>query len=209
MEVLRSDHSRRLLTGLIVTTVCLASGAAHAVGPPFVSHPANAFVPTRGEATFGGVLGAETIYATCGLGLYCEFFRPANLPNGSTLLGVELDGCSEVDEIFGTAPMSVYVIRRGVVAGLKTTLVSKQFEPAMANECHLEYAVPGSPIAIDTFSNDYVVAVSIGDINCQGTPQNCPPLQPSFQAVRLYYSVPPEGTVEPTKPSAFNPLPPP
>lgn len=201
---------RRLRAGLragILAVSCLAAGAAHAAGPLFVSHPANAFV-SRDDKTIGGsVVGGDTIYASCEPGAYCEFYRPADLPNGSTFLGAELDGCSPINPTFSTAPMYVYVIRRGVSAGTRSVLASALFTPLGGDGCHFEYAVPAVPVAVDTFNNDYVVAVALGASGCLAL--ECPILQATFQGVRLYYSVAAEGTVEPTTPSAFNPLPPP
>ncbi len=135
-------------------------------------------------------------------GFPCTYFADAPVPHAASIIGAELDACN----LDRNAVIYMTLWRMGAAETSRTELFRGFL---FQSGCGRFFARLGSTHVADQFNNSYAVFVRIGDIfDCAFPPQTCPTKNQRFLAVRLYYEVAGEGTVEPKKSAPFHVFPP-
>jgi hypothetical protein len=179
---------------VLLASSLFATVPAHAEGDLFVTLPA---------AEFSGGLRTSFIFGGGGSAYcdgVCEMVTSAALPNGSRLVGIEIDGCRDAA---GDADLNFYLLRRYAndqrVAGDPFEILA---QGTLGGTTGCNYALGTTDqtkvLDINTFASEYLVVVTIGDLTCA----SCPDVGTRFQALRVYYRANlTGGPVEPTRPT--------
>jgi hypothetical protein len=183
----------RLPIAVLLASSLLVTVPAHAEGDLFVTLPA---------AEFSGGLRTSFIFGGGGSGYcdnLCEMMTSAELPNGSRLVGIEIDGCRDTA---GDAVLEFYLLRRFAndeqVAFLPYEILAQGTLGTTGCSYSLGAADQSKVLDINTFASEYLAVVTIGDSGCA----SCPDVGTRFQAMRVYYRANLSGgPVEPTKPT--------
>jgi hypothetical protein len=182
----------------------LASGLAGLPVPAgaqlavFQTIPSSEFSAAFGTPVTGSFVQGSPDMATSCVDSFCEFQASAELPHGSSFVGVEVSGCSD---LLNDGELAFGLLRQpdnfAAVELVASGVLSK------GEGCVFASALPASATVIDAFVNEYILVVAIGepDIFCgQPLKPPCPPQQPRFKAVRVYYTAPASGLVVPMTP---------
>lgn len=129
----------------------------------------------------------------------CSYIAAAPLPNGSRLVGVELDACSTGPE----GPINITVKKLGAAEAGRNTLYTGTV--SASSGCGRFFGELTVIHSVDQFNNSYAVEVGMGEAGCT---VDCPTINQRFLAVRLYYLGAAEGIVAPTKQTPYVVFPP-
>lgn len=199
----RPRHSARLFLVISVMLVGLAGLplAAGAQAVLFTAIPSSDFQPVLGEpSTNTYFFGSTDDLSTSCLDNYCEFHASARLPNGAQLTHIEINAC----RVAGDGVLRYVLLQRGSSSTTLEALAGDFFPFGAGEGCAFHAAYPAGPVVADLFNNEYLLVIGMGEpsLFC-GLPTfpPCPSSQPRFQAVRVYYTAPTSGVVEPTTPA--------
>lgn len=191
------------------TVFALALTLVAAAALPALGQAGNHFVLVPGVELSGGSLTPFSFGGNGGSrfcdGNPCELMAAAPLPNGSRVLGIEIDACRDTTE---DRVINLSLVRRN--ANESSFVVLAQLQYTATGCTYQEAAASAGPNQlVDTFEDEYLIVATIGSIDCLVTPGvPCPDIGTRVQAVRLYYAPNASGSVEPSKRSAFTLFPP-
>lgn len=147
--------------------------------------------------------GAPGHFARYCDGYRCSFFADPRVPNGATVVGMEIDACNTS----GTQALLVSFIKvnsnETLSGGTNAYEIVDEFLVGPMSGCDF-FFYQITPSALDLFNFTYQIVVTVpvfGPV-CGGQFQPpCPDSETRFSAVRVIYNPNTEGSVEPTKPA--------